>query len=185
MRKLLILLALLLIGSCAGIKQVLPSVARADIMEDGGVVGHCTAFAVSGYKVLTSAHCCPAQSNAGIKVNNKFGWVLERDEVNDICAVIVIDHGLKPLEIAKRVQVGDKVFVVGCPMAHCGSITQGWTAKPTEKWTVITAASTFGSSGSPVLNTKNEVIGIVSRGPEDYNNLVACSKLHAIKKILK
>jgi S1-C subfamily serine protease len=41
-----------------------------------------------------------------------------------------------------------------------------------------------GSSGSPVLNKRGEVIGVISATTTDFKHLVVCSPLKAIKEII-
>lgn len=63
--------------------------------------------------------------------------------------------------------VGDRVFAIGCPNRMCGFVTAGIVSSYTRKdeqlrlWT--DAKIWFGNSGGPLLNEKNEVIGVCSQ----------------------
>ena len=50
---------------------------------------------------------------------------------------------------------------------------------------IFTLPAVGGSSGSPILNKKGEVIGVVSAVTKQFKNIVISSTLKSIKRIIK
>jgi S1-C subfamily serine protease len=90
---------------------------------------------------------------------------------------------LRPLYIAREPpEIGDKVFVLGSPVGGFGTWTEGRMSLSDKRvkvfmgpsgiidmgFTQYSVPSYKGNSGSPIMNERGEVVGIVSSGYPNY-----------------
>jgi S1-C subfamily serine protease len=93
-----------------------------------------------------------------------------------------------PLGSSEKIEVGTRIAVVGSPLGLEGTLTEGIVSAVRElfgelKRLQITAAISPGSSGSPVLNAKGEVIGVAAatlREGQSLNFAVPVEADHAL-----
>ena len=148
--------------------------------SSGDALGFGTGFFVGPNKVVTNFHVIDDASFVTIKVLNS-GKVYEVTTVdghsieNDL-AILLVDGFEKPLSITDVLpRVGDTVYVNGNPKGLTGTFSSGIvSAIRGEADTTriqITAPISPGSSGSPVMNSRGEVIGVASSGVVDGQNL--------------
>lgn len=174
----------MMVGCATPISGTMHSTARLDIFVGTTPVGVCTAFAISHNELLTAGHCVAEMIKGNhVEFNGARPILIKVDYTNDVAKLFLPNHGVKPLKVANHVKMGDEAYVVGCPMGSCGIITRGWVAESYKHWMVISASSTGGNSGSPVLNSDGEVIGILVAGPT-YGHISVCTPLRAIKSIV-
>ena len=101
--------------------------------------------------------------------------VAARDPSHDLALLKVSDVNVSELSLGNsdKVQIGEEIYAVGNPRGWEGTVSDGIVSgirgEGNNKWIQITAPISPGNSGGPVLNSKGEVIGIVSRGYQgDY-----------------
>ena len=146
----------------------------------GREIGQGTGFFVADGVIATNHHVVEsaAQSRAVLEDGRSFPveGVLAWDEDHDLALVSVAASpeigGYRSLPLADvAADLGDQVVVVGNPMGLSHTLSTGVVAAVREaeerslfKGEVIqiTAAISSGSSGSPVMNTDGEVVGVVS-----------------------
>lgn len=91
--------------------------------------------------------------------------ILAADKLNDIAIFRVDAKGLKPLRIGPPAAIGDEVKVISHPERLFFSHTFGRVSRyhkvGKETQMSITADFAIGSSGAPVLDTDNRVVGMV------------------------
>lgn len=70
---------------------------------------------------------------------------------------------LKYMQFAKGAEIGERVAVIGYPLGFSWTLTQGVISRivSKEKLIQIDAAVNPGNSGSPVINNKGELVGVV------------------------
>lgn len=98
--------------------------------------------------------------------------VVAINKTADVAVVRVEGKGFNPLPLAKRpAPIGSWVGVLGHPAGmyyhfSTGSVSRYSKYKPDdapeERWMSITAEFAYGSSGSPVLNSQAEVVGMAA-----------------------
>ncbi len=153
----------------------------------------CTAFLVRDDIIVTAGHCVNEKDYIGMKVVFGFRMINKNTSVSKIpyayvysikevihsekgrvdFAVCRLDRKVvnrKPLAIAsKTVEKGDSVYVIGYPV--------GIPIKLADNAKVLDVANTEfkatldtygGNSGSPVFNDRNEVVGILVKGMQDF-----------------
>lgn len=100
--------------------------------------------------------------------------IIDFDEEHDLALLRVEGIKARPLVFAKTRlgAVGDAVYVAGNPEGLEGTFSQGIISALRDRKVIqITAAISHGSSGSPVLNNRGEVIGIAVGAVNEGQNL--------------
>jgi tetratricopeptide (TPR) repeat protein len=122
--------------------------------------------------IVTNYHVVNMASDIKIKIGYKVRDVeglLHVDPENDIAIIKVEgkDYPKVRLGDANKIQVGEKVYVIGNPQGLENTISEGIISGIREidrerKILQMTAAISPGSSGGPVFNSRGEVIGIAT-----------------------
>jgi S1-C subfamily serine protease len=160
-------------------EKVSPSVVVVyNINESGHIRGHGTGFFIDPWgMVVTNYHVVEGASS--IKIRTKSGTLMNTrgvaasDPENDVVvlsAVLPIDS-IRTLKMAPSLpQVGEKIVVIGTPYHPqlAQTITDGIVSalRPLsggKRLIQISAPISPGSSGSPVVNMKGDVVGIATR----------------------
>lgn len=108
------------------------------------------------------------------------------DEANDLVLLKIGASAGRALPIAgnTRSEIGDTVYVAGNPAGLVGSFSQGIiSAFRDSDFIQITAPISGGSSGSPVMNDRGDVIGIATlaiREGQNLNFAIPVSRLVAL-----
>lgn len=166
------------------------------------LVGHKGNFSY----LLTSAHVCETNFGKLIflpnfeSIINFYGvdlnenehpfYIVSMDHLNDLCLVATPRIKMKSYKIAKRLpRLGDKVYNISSPTGIFGKdvvpLFSGYYSGKVHNRLIFSLPATGGSSGSPILNKRGEVIGVVSAVTKNFKNLIIASKLKAIKEIIK
>ena len=151
--------------------------------------------------ILTAGHCTFDNDTGplpGVFVSNTmsgpmhFAKVLDRSWQHDLALIKTRVLGnISPVKIAKYApQVGDEVWVIGCPMNRDKVVSKGIVSAKTfpnmqlGKAFLIDAEVTYGNSGGGVYNIQGELVGILieTRG---RGHFAAAVHLDIIKKMLK
>ncbi len=157
------------------IKKVAPSIVVINVFnKEGKWRGGGTGFFVKEEGLLvTNRHVIDGKAKAVAKLPSgeflSIEGVLSEDSNGDLVLLTLGIEGrsfpalsLNPAEIER----GQPIVVIGSPMGHEGIVSEGVVSEVKEKpnfGKIIqhTAPISKGSSGSPVLNMKGEVIGVV------------------------
>ena len=134
-----------------------------------GLAGACSGFFVEPDKVVTNIHgITDRKPILVVSANEKTTWkvkgVAAFDVKNDLVILQVVGKGTPlPLANSDAIQHGDPITVVGFPYAKY-KVTEGSVQNHTytDERIRMKADISYGNSGSPVLNEKRQVIGIVS-----------------------
>lgn len=124
--------------------------------------------------VVTNWHVIGASGNITVSLNNGKEYtckeVLNYDILKDICILQLDIHDelpYIPLGEYSRIDIGQTAYVIGNPLGLKYRISDGIIAQKEEwgfrgKIIQFTCPISPGSSGSPLINTKGEAIGLVS-----------------------
>lgn len=159
------------------------------ISQGSGFIIRADGAVVTNYHVISNAS--DIKIKAGSKVLKVKGF-LHIDKGNDIVILKADGKGLPIVKIGDiaRVNIGEKVYVIGSPQGLENTISDGILSgirEITQEWKVlqITAPISPGSSGGPVFNKKGEVIGVATFFIKEAQNLNFAMPVDVIKDKLQ
>jgi hypothetical protein len=101
--------------------------------------------------------------------------IVATDEDKDVAIIKVKETGLPAIKLAKKYKPaqGESVVVIGSPLGFETTVTDGIVSgiRGEDGFVQITAPIAQGSSGSPVLNTNGDAIGVATLLINDAQNL--------------
>lgn len=124
--------------------------------------------------IITNYHVLQGASSAEVKTSDgktyPITYIVAEDEQNDIIrlSVNIPSKYVLPLSLSKTTpEIGERIIVYGSPLGLEKTLSDGIISAIREvpgygKLIQITAPISPGSSGSPVLNMKGEVIGVAT-----------------------
>ena len=146
-----------------------------------------TGFFVDRDKIATNIHVVAwtgfilAQS-----IDKETDWRVEGvtafDMKNDLVILKVVGKGVPlPLGDSDTVQSGEAVSAVGYPEGKY-TVSEGTlhSIRDSDKWLQMNVKISPGNSGSPVINSKGQVIGIVSATEDPYSYATPSNVLKAL-----
>ena len=142
--------------------------------------------------VLTNEHVVKEDIKVQIKLKNGqkfYGQVFKINKLDDLALIEIPKNIINikeiPLANIKKIQVGDNVFVIGHPKGYEWSLSGG-TISGIRQGTIQTdAAVNPGNSGGALLNSKGELVGIVTFIIKGSNNLNFAISVEKVKQFLK
>jgi len=158
------------------IKKVEPSIVVILIYNrEGKTLGQGSGFFINKEgDVITNFHVLQEANRAVIRTKDGKEYpikrVLAEDKEGDLIQVSIeiSEEVVKPLPVAGKLpDVGERVIVIGTPLGLDQTVSDGIVSAVREipgfgKIIQLTAPISPGSSGSPVINMKGEVIGIAT-----------------------
>ena len=161
----------------------------------GKSIGFGSGFFVRENLIATSYHVIEdAASGTAKLVGKDTTYNIEdftaTDKTNDLALLKVTAYGIKPLPLGNSpdVKISETVYVAGNPMGLEGTFSHGMISGRRGTYTKerlqMTAPISRGSSGGPVLNSKGEVIGVVSRANKAGQNLNFAIPSNYLKTLL-
>ena len=143
--------------------------------KEGNMLGQGTGFFINqGGDVVTNAHVLEGASRAVVKTTDGKEHAVQRvvaeDKEGDLVRVSVEipKEAVRPLPVSAGLpEVGERVMIIGTPLGLDKTVSDGIVSAVRDvpafgKIIQVTAPISPGSSGSPVINMKGEVIGIAT-----------------------
>jgi len=157
-------------------KRCVPSVVLVTIYDENErPIESGSGFVIGNEQVATSYHVVAGGVSASVKTADKIVYpvssVLAADASKDIAILQVkklTDVQPLPLGDSASVSLGETVVAIGSPVGLEGTITEGIVSavRESEKFKTevvqYSAPSSRGNSGGPLVNSKGEVIGVIS-----------------------
>lgn len=178
-------------------KKARPAVMLLVISDaNGKEIATGTGFLVSSDgKLITNHHVIEGASSAVAKAENgglfPVEGVLADDPKNDLVLLKLKGKDLPFLTLANsdKTEVGTRIAVIGSPLGLEGTLSEGIVSAlreldATRKVVQITAAISPGSSGSPVLDSKGEVVGVASAMLRAGQSLNFAIPIDFVKKLV-
>jgi RNA-directed DNA polymerase len=135
-----------------------------------------TAFAADGLDLVTAAHVIAPDVEASsptLQISGVPVKALTKDDHVDVANVYVNSHLPVQLRIGSSadLRIGDRIKILGFPLHRVGGAVniQNGTITSYSPWFgvphfVVDGQIVHGNSGGPILNERNEVVGIAVRG---------------------
>ena len=177
----------------AMIRHTLTTISKINMLTpSGGIpIGSGSASAIGPNLLLTAAHVCQDREGTRYKLSLPNGTPLTVVAVNTIADLCLLrsdkPHKLNVLKISDTQPVkGDKVYVFGSPLGFPDIITEGYYGKwHNQHRAQLSVLGNPGNSGSPVLNTRGRIVGVLVQGVDAYPVLTFTPPLAAIKDIVE
>ena len=153
----------------------------------GGRDSHATGFFVTRNKVATNVHVLAPREFVLVRsVDDEKNWTVEGvtafDAKNDLALLKVAEEGT-PLSLgdSDTLQRGEAVSAVGYPKGKW-TVSEGTlhSIRDSDKWLQMNVKISPGNSGSPVINSKGQVIGIVSALEDPYSYAIPSNTLKSL-----
>ena len=148
---------------------------------------HGTGFFVSRNKVATNVHVVAYQRSIFVQsVDHEKIWTVEGvtafDVKNDLAILRVVGEGTPlPLGDSDTLQSSEVISAVGYPKGkYTVSMGTLHSVRDRNKWLQMDVKISPGNSGSPVINSKGQVIGIVSASEAPYSHAIPSNALKAL-----
>jgi tetratricopeptide (TPR) repeat protein len=183
----------------AVIKRVQPSIVSIlTINSEGKVSGQGSGFFVNAAgDVITSHHVLEGATRASVINAEGKGFPIKRivadDPDGDLIQVSVElgDAKVQPLNLSSTLpETGERVIVIGTPLGLEKTVSDGIVSAVRDipgfgKIVQLTAPISPGSSGSPVVNMKGEVIGVATFFVIAGQNLNFAIPMERISKLIR
>jgi hypothetical protein len=132
-------------------------------------------------EIATNYHVIKEAHSAVVKLSNgaffPVSGVLAADPDKDLAIIKVSGKNLPFLSLERidKLHVGDRVVAIGSPLGLEGTVSDGIVSALRDdgdkKWIQTTAPVSHGNSGGPLLNMSNHVVGVITWGKENGQNL--------------
>jgi len=147
---------------------------------------------ITNHHVIEGAYSATVKTSAGKEYPVQ--GIIAKDIEADIVKLLVNipDSNIVPLKLSTAIpSEGEDVIVIGNPLGFESTVSTGIVSAVRDipafgKILQITAPVSPGSSGSPVLNTKGEVIGVatlIATKGQNLNFAIPSDKIIALKEI--
>ena len=154
-----------------------------------------TGFVIEGFPsiVITNYHVVVGNSDLSIKTSSgksvKITGPVYLNKYDDMAALIV-DEKLPGIQLSKKIQIGQKLYVLGNPIGLKFSFSDGilsniYKEKNAVETIQFTAPIEIGSSGSPIIDENGKVIGITQSMYKKIKGFGFGAPFYKIEKALK
>lgn len=171
------------------------------LMKRNGKVGIGTGFFIPSSThtyIVTNYHVVIGATQGTANIVNKaetypIEGIVAKDPENDLAILQVVIPGIKPLPLgdSDKMKEGMRVYTVGNPKGLEGTFSEGYISSISrrtannKKRLQFTAPISRGSSGGPLLNRDQEVIGIAYMSYIDGQDLNFAIPSNYVKELLK
>lgn len=152
-------------------KKCLPAIVNISVLGNDGIEGHGTGFFINQntiitcYHVVDNANTIEIQTSTGKKFT--IDSVISSNKKSDLIKFTVKEKNTTWLPLSDKLpKIGESAFVIGNPQDYDFSMSNGIVSsiriKNSTEIIQTTAPCSPGNSGSPILNKKGNVIGVLS-----------------------
>lgn len=153
--------------------------------EDGEEAGFCTGWKLDDERLMTAGHCCEEDSKFIMRgphaILGEVATVLYDDDKHDIC---VLEGKVKGsfIKLADfEPAVGAPVWTAGYPKTEFLISSGYWSGRDDDNQCKASVAVWGGASGSAIMNSKGEAVGVLIAYRPPMSNLAYCAPLEWMK----
>lgn len=192
-------------SSCAGrqIPDDVPTmtdvaVAQLVLIEQGKEAGFCTAFKVGPERIMTAGHCCEPDAQYITRgphgVPGNMPTVLYDDDEHDVCVLKGRIAGQAFALANQDPPIGARVWTAGWPKGHFLISDGYWSGRHYDggdgagERSVASTVVCGGASGSAVLDSRSQVVGVIIElvpGSDNITRIAPLEWLRAAATIAK
>lgn len=152
-------------------KKHLPAIVEISVLRYDGTASSGTGFFINSKTIVTCYHVLDNVKAIEIQTSNGKNFTIDSiiasNRSNDLIKFTVKQKNDVWLKLSDKLpKVGENVFLIGNPESYNFSMSNGIVSAVRMKDSVqviqTTAPSSSGNSGSPLLNKKGKVIGVMS-----------------------
>lgn len=153
-----------------------PAVVKLLMMDASGNEGQCTAWKVGTHLAMTAGHCCKPETLmyraiGAHAVSGGFFTSLIDDDKHDICVLRgEILGDVIPLALRDPI-IGGRIWTAGYPHGTFLISDGFWAGRDDDGQGVTSSTVWGGASGSPVMNTSGQAIGVLVAGYPGFDNM--------------
>ncbi len=148
-------------------KVEVSSIKSIRIEEFGGYATCSGAFIDNDGDILTAKHCTAISPNITVQTNDNQHYeatIVAESKTHDLAVIHINKRHTPYFKLASSVIRGEKIFILGSPLAITNTLSTGIVAKLDGDTTLVDCSALPGNSGSTVYNTKQELIGVLNAG---------------------
>jgi hypothetical protein len=162
------------------VEELMPSIVLVNTYDSAGnALKRGTGFCVAPNLFITNYHVIEGASRITVATSDNRKYFMDTDSVNKSADLVLLKSGsetnVRPLKFTAGLpKVGDRIVVVGNPLGLTGTVSDGIVSAirdAGEEYVQITAPISPGSSGSPVINLRGDVIGVATLNLKGGQNL--------------
>lgn len=150
------------------------AIGTAVALEHNGVDYIVSANHVMLASAFVPTRICSIQSACVTLPPNRMIGPLTIDGPADDWSYLVVGSLPRGLEAVQQIavaEVGDEIYIVGCPLGECFETTQGIITRDGEYYHTDARAMP-GNSGGPVFNDQGHLIGVLTAGVEYEGHVI-------------
>jgi hypothetical protein len=159
-----------------------PAVAKLSV----GGEGTCTIWKTTDGLAVTAGHCCEPDTMYSATgphaVPGATFEVLFDDDTHDVCVLRGKMLG-QPITLAAfDPQIGERIWTAGYPHGKYLISDGYWAGRDEENEGICSSVVGFGASGSPIMNSRNESVGVLIKKFRDMDNLTFVAPIEWVKR---
>lgn len=175
-----------------------PAVVKLVRIEDGKESGYCTAWKIGDNRMMTAGHCCDLEGSDVMKIlgvqpkvsytikgdhapEGQLVEILYDDDDHDVCVMTGRIKGAPIRFAAFDPQLGASVWTAGYPKMEYLISSGYWSGRTEENMAKASVAVYGGASGSPVMNSAGEAVGVLVAYYPPMSNLALLTPLEWMK----
>lgn len=116
--------------------------------------------------ILTAAHCVRDSIQIVVITSDKKEYVASIvliSGTDDVATIKISKDNTPYFTLAKTLEVGEEINIIGSPLAITSVYMKGYVAKLDGSENLLNIGVLPGYSGSPVFNNKGELVGVISK----------------------
>lgn len=117
--------------------------------------------------IITAGHCAADATSIDVITYDQRRYaaiVVATSSIHDLALLHIDRLNTTALRPAAQVTRGEQIFILGSPLAITDTLSTGIVAKIAGDTILVDCSALPGNSGSPVFNSRNELVGVLTAG---------------------